>query len=49
MTAMERKAFYDRLCFVLTDYECGEATEEDLYAKLVEIQNNWDDIIFMED
>lgn len=49
MTVMERKAFYDRLCFVLTDYENGEASEWDLYEKLVEIQNNWDDIIFHED
>ena len=49
MTTFERKAFYDRLCAVLTNYETGDASEIDLYDKLVEIQNNWDDIIVTEE
>ena len=50
MTTMEKKAFYDRLCALLTDYEMPEegqdpVTEDDLYEKLVEIQNAWDELI----
>lgn len=32
-------SFYDRLCYLLTDYENGELNETDLYNFLVEIEN----------
>jgi len=41
----DRKVIYDRLCRVLTDYEEGNATVEDLYSLLVDIQNRWEDVI----
>ena len=44
----KREAIYDKLCRVLTNYEFGEYDETDLYYMLVEVQNNWDDIISAE-
>ena len=50
MTSFEKNVFYDRLCILLTDYEMPEegqdpVTEDDLYEMLVEIQNNWDELL----
>ncbi len=47
MTRMQKKALYDELSRVLTDYETGEngeICESDLYEMLVKIQNNWDEL-----
>lgn len=46
---MEKNAFYDNMCALLTNYEMPEegqdpVTEYDLYEKLVEIQNNWEEL-----
>lgn len=56
MNAMERKALYDRVCFVLTNWENPQdqgVTEMeaaiDMYDVLVEVQNSWDDLISGED
>ena len=45
----DRKAIYDELCRVLTDYEEGEASAADLYHMLVKIQNRWEDVITAQD
>jgi hypothetical protein len=37
-----RKAIYDRLSAVLTDYENDNADSDDLYQMLVDIQNAWE-------
>ncbi len=42
---MKKVEIYDNISKVLTDYENEEATAEDLYNTLVEIQNKWEDII----
>ena len=52
MTRMDKNNVYDRLCKTLTDYEeqfepikdVDWSWEEELYAMLVEIQNNWEEI-----
>jgi hypothetical protein len=41
----EREMIYNRLCRVLTEYESGEATTDELYTMLVEIQNGWETVI----
>lgn len=42
-----REEIYDEMCRLLTDYENGSdmVTENELYAMLVKIQNNWEDVI----
>ena len=44
MTRMDKNNLYDEMCHVLTDFEYGEAFEEDLYTMLVKIQNNWEEL-----
>ena len=46
---IERRKLYDAISRVLTDYEQGEAEGEDLYEVLVDIQNNWDEVITAEE
>lgn len=45
----EKEVIYDTLSRVLTNYEDGYATEEDLYYMLVDIQNRWESVITAED
>lgn len=49
----KKKEIYDKLCRVLTEYESHEIkdslAEFELYDMLVEIQNNWEDVITAED
>lgn len=40
-----KQDFYDELCKVLTDWEGQKAVDNDLYNMLVDIQNNWENII----
>ena len=42
---LQKRAIYDELCSVLTDWEEMKASSEDLYDMLVKIQNNWETII----
>lgn len=49
-----KQIIYDELCRVLTDYEGNGEPERKgdsgmLYEMLVKIQNNWEDITFLED
>lgn len=46
---MDRKALYDELSHVLTDYEEDRADASDLYDMLVKIQNRWEDTITAND
>jgi hypothetical protein len=54
-TYRTKKEIYDALCRTLTYYEQGigidnpGVTEGDLYQMLVDIQNNWKDIITAQD
>ena len=41
----EKTMIYDRRCMVLTDYEEGIATGEELYKMLADIQNAWETVI----
>ena len=41
---MIRKEIEGDIARVLTDFEEGKATAEDLYDVLVKIQNNWEEI-----
>ena len=41
----EKQIIYDKLSAVLTNYESKNATENDLYEILVEIQNQWEVVI----
>ena len=41
----ERQEIYDKLCYVLTDYEDGYVGEIELYNMLCTIQNKWEDVI----
>ena len=52
MKKLKKNELYDKICRTLTDYENCEtnedhpkATKEDLYYLLVEIQNNWEDLV----
>ena len=45
----QKQIIYDELSRVLTNYECGEYSEKDLYEMLVKIQNRWEDTITAED
>lgn len=56
MDAMEKKALYDSMCFALTNYEDPQSaglTECEaaggMYDVLVEIQNNWDELMSKDD
>ena len=42
-----KQSIYDEMCAVLTEYEDGSdmITENELYAMLVKIQNNWESVI----
>lgn len=42
---IETNEIYDKLCHILTDYETGNADENDLYKMLIEIQNEWEPTI----
>ena len=46
MTRMEKKAFYDRVCFLLTDYEqnARKVTKEELYLMLVDVSLSFDEL-----
>jgi len=41
-TVIEREAIYNELSSVLTDYEEGNTTADDLYSMLIKIQNSWE-------
>lgn len=42
----ERDRIYDEICSILTRYECKDGVcEQDLYEMLVEVQNNWEEVI----
>ena len=45
---MKKIEIYDSISKVLTDYENEEATAEDLYNTLIEIQNRWEDTIVVD-
>ena len=45
----QKQIIYDELSRVLTNYECGEYGETDLYNMLVKIQNRWEDTITAEE
>lgn len=42
---VNRNEIYDHICSILTMYEEGLADANDLYNILVEVQNNWENII----
>lgn len=47
---MNNKAIiYDELSRLLTNYEEGTATKEELYNVLVKIQNNWESVITVQE
>ncbi|MDK7626048.1 MULTISPECIES: hypothetical protein [Bacillus] len=39
---------YSEICSVLTDFENGDASAEDLYSMLIDVQNRWEDTITAE-
>lgn len=50
MNVMQKKAIYDEMCGILTDYEEVEPEyEADIVARMyemfVKIQNNWDELV----
>lgn len=49
MNVMQKKAIYDEMCGILTDYENNsngfEEDAENLYEMLVKIQNTWDELV----
>lgn len=50
MNVMQKKAIYDEMCALLTEYENPEegqdpVMESDFYEMLVKIQNNWDELV----
>lgn len=47
----QREKIYDEMCRLLTDYENGSdmVTENELYAMLVKIQNNWEAVITVQE
>jgi len=45
MNRIRKNEIYDEMCHLLTDYENNEGVcETDLYAMLVRIQNNWEEL-----
>lgn len=44
-TEQQRDDIYNEVSRVLTDYENGDATTDDLYDTLVKVQNNWEGTI----
>ena len=44
-----KKTIYDEISRVLTEYEEGEVSADNLYETLVKVQNNWEDVITCED
>lgn len=40
-----KRTIYDELSRVLTDYECLQCGELELYYMLCKIQNRWEDVI----
>ena len=40
-----KQDFYDEICKIITDWEEQKAVDNDLYDMLVDIQNNWENII----
>lgn len=54
MDVMAKKALYDEMCRLLTDFENQDDSNcdivaDDLYNFLVKLQNNWDELIVSEE
>ncbi len=48
-TDMNKKEIYDQLSRVLTEYEHGICDEKNLYEMLCQIQNQWEDVITVQE
>lgn len=46
---MNKKEIYDQLSRVLTEYEHGICDEKNLYEILCQIQNQWEDVITVQE